>query len=276
MNKELQDLAWSLLPKAFKEEVKYEYRRVATKVIKSNYDLGFMNAHEGMYGHHNLTSDAEGEGEEMLIVNRSQLMDAFNSAKIIGSSKMSSKMLAEAANMCINTFKDLFGSKCLPDDTNDDTKDDTKELNVDSLEPKPAEPKYHKGEKVYYNGYVYEIEGYVGKNRYALKGLNFDLDEDMIESYTKPEENIAENRNLPQDCDKQSYTGICDKLIKDGFRNHNRMHIAAMCMQGILSNESLMKQYEATAALEPYEKLIDVVACNALRYADALMNKAGE
>ena len=39
------------------------------------------------------------------------------------------------------------------------------------------------GEKACYNGYVYEIEGLVGKNRYALKGLNFDLDEDMIEPY---------------------------------------------------------------------------------------------
>lgn len=72
MNKELQDLAWRSLPKEFKEEVKFEYLRVATKVIKSNYDLGFMNAHEGMYGIHNLTSDAEGE-DEMLYVSRKKV-----------------------------------------------------------------------------------------------------------------------------------------------------------------------------------------------------------
>lgn len=59
MDKTLQDLAWSLLPKEFKEEVKYEYRRVATKASKEEYDLGFMHAHEGMYGLYNLTSDAE-------------------------------------------------------------------------------------------------------------------------------------------------------------------------------------------------------------------------
>lgn len=63
MNKELQDLVWSILPKEFKEEVKYEYHRVATKASKEEYDLGFMHAHEGMFGLHNLTSDAEGGAE---------------------------------------------------------------------------------------------------------------------------------------------------------------------------------------------------------------------
>lgn len=60
--------------------------------------------------------------------------------------------------------------------------------------------KYHKGEKVRYNGYVYEVEGLVGKNRYAIKGLNFDLDEGMIdpyEPYTEPtEQTEAEKPNV--------------------------------------------------------------------------------
>lgn len=47
MDRKTQDLAWSILPKEFREEVKYEYSRVATKAIKSSYDLGFMNAHDG-------------------------------------------------------------------------------------------------------------------------------------------------------------------------------------------------------------------------------------
>ncbi len=70
MDKTLQGLACNCLPKEFKEEVKYEYRRVATKASKEEYDLGFMHAHEGMFGIHNLTSVAEGaeiaeEGEAM-------------------------------------------------------------------------------------------------------------------------------------------------------------------------------------------------------------------
>lgn len=59
------------------------------------------------------------------------------------------------------------------------------------VDAEAKEARYHEGEKVCYNGYVYEIKGLVGKNRYALKGLNFDLDEDMIEPYepyTEPTE----------------------------------------------------------------------------------------
>ena len=60
MDKKLQDLVWSVLPKEFKEEVKYKYNKTKTKKIKKECDLGLLNAHEGMFGAHNLTSDAEG------------------------------------------------------------------------------------------------------------------------------------------------------------------------------------------------------------------------
>lgn len=260
MNKELQDLAWSCLPKEFKEEVKYEYRRVATKVIKSNYDLGFMNALEGMYGHHNLNSDAE--GDEMLTVSRKRVQELYNRFEYAFDNVVSDNLMGHYRAK-IGLLRALFGSKCLADEV-------AVAENATTTQ-KPAEPKYHKGEKVYYNGYVYEIEGLVGKNRYALKGLNFDLDEDMIEPYIKPEENIAGNRNLSQDCDKEF-----DNILKNSFSKERRLNVAAMAMQGILSNESRMKQYEAMAASKPYEKLTDVVARNALRYADALINKATE
>ena len=75
------------------------------------------------------------------------------------------------------------------------------------VDAEAKEAKYHKGEKVCYNGYVYEIEGLVGKNRYALKGLNFDLDEDMIEPYepyTEPTEQT--------EAEKKPYEGIPKKL----------------------------------------------------------------
>lgn len=67
------------------------------------------------------------------------------------------------------------------------------------VEAEAKEAKYHEGDKVRYNGYVYEVEGLVGKERYALKGLNFDLHEDMIdpyEPYTEPtEQTEAEKPN---------------------------------------------------------------------------------
>lgn len=54
---------------------------------------------------------------------------------------------------------------------------------------------------------------------------------------------------------------------------HNRLHIAAMAMQGILSNADRMRGYEYVATEPPCEELAVVVARNALRYADALITK---
>lgn len=121
------------------------------------------------------------------------------------------------------------------------------------LEPY-TEPKYHRGEKVRYNGYVYEVEGLVGKNRYALKGLNFDLDEDMIEPCTELEK---QSRNLSQEaanCDKQF-----DNTLKDSFSKERRLNIAAMAMQGLLARIDDTPQ---------------VIAETAFRYADALIKEA--
>lgn len=206
MNKELQDLVWSILPKEFKEEVKYEYRRVATKASKEEYDLGFMHAHEGMFGIHNLPSDTE--GEEMLTVSRKRLQEEFETAKKIGSSKMSSKMLAGAADMACKTLDNIFGSKCLSDDGDEVTK-----------EPKPAEP-------------------------------NPDGDE------LSPERQPA-NRT------PSSYTQPvtnCPQI--------DRLHIAAMAMQGILSNTDRLRKNVTIGSGVPFGSF---VAREALHYADALI-----
>ena len=53
---------------------------------------------------------------------------------------------------------------------------------------KESEPRFVAGDKIRYNGFTYEIEALVGKNRYAIKGLNFDLDEDMIDPYNETTE----------------------------------------------------------------------------------------
>lgn len=59
MNKELQDLTWSYLPKEFKEEAKIHY------LLPSEDELhhGFNCALAYFFGKHNLTSDAQGENE---------------------------------------------------------------------------------------------------------------------------------------------------------------------------------------------------------------------
>lgn len=81
MTKELQDLAWSVLPKEFKEEVKNLYK-VALDASNSphdpddrkwgNYRVALL---EKLFGYHNLTSDAE--GEEVLMVPRKALQQRY-------------------------------------------------------------------------------------------------------------------------------------------------------------------------------------------------------
>lgn len=116
MNTELQNKVWSILPKEFKEEVKYEYYKTKTKKIKKEYDLGFLNAHEGMFGTHNLTSDVEGEEDELLTVQRSKVIDIFTQNTIF-LSEGHSEYLSGYYNGKCHVLKDLFGSKCLPDET---------------------------------------------------------------------------------------------------------------------------------------------------------------
>lgn len=130
MDKKLQDLVWSILPKWFKEEVKkvariYSGRTSALFGAERHLANKFLDEFIGLFGRHNLTSDAE--GEEMLTCNRDvvrMLYDRADSVKVR------------------QTLESLFGSKCLPDNV------DSLDSNVDSLEPKPAEPKFKVGDKV--------------------------------------------------------------------------------------------------------------------------------
>lgn len=67
MDRTTQDLAWSILPKEFKEEVKRMYRIADSDVDQMIATIMLEN----VFGLHNLTSDAE--EEEMLTVSRKQV-----------------------------------------------------------------------------------------------------------------------------------------------------------------------------------------------------------
>lgn len=225
MTKELQDLAWSLLPKEFKEEVKKYYCTLQEQY--KDYDgLHFQNAKakvqerivtvEYFFGKHNLTSDTE--GEEMLIVSRKRVQELYSEMqKIVPASEYDRGFRnAERA-----TLYHLFGSKCLPDEKDDCQKftkmlDDTLEgdikepfkewrdenySNVEKLEkngevePKPAEPKFKVGDKVRYKefvGTVYQIEetDYVIRNLAGGDLIGW-LKESDLEPYTEPKENLC-------------------------------------------------------------------------------------
>lgn len=327
MKTELQNKAWSVLPKEFKEEVKYEYHRVATKAIKINYDLGFMNAHEGMYGIHNLTSDAE--GEEMLMVEKSKVMKLYN------------KFQRGSTFTCLyaaGVLDTLFGSKCLPDETDKSIQVGDKvvyhpfksdsfynaevmEIRVQGdkpyllhledaeniwaypievqstaetypQEPKPAEPKFHKGDKV--RTMKVMSKDYVGKvgtiNCQDDGGYIVDYDdgshvwsaESDLEPYTEPKnedsatlraESVEESRitseethlrNLSQNianCDKQF-----DNTLKDSFLKECRLNISATIMTGVLTNPNIIKSRSEFKSISE-----NWLASRSLELADALI-----
>lgn len=321
MKKELQDYVWQKcgLPKEFKEEVKYEYNRVATKARKDEYDLGFMHAHEGMFGIHNLTSNAEGD-DEMLTVSRKQI-DALQGEifKAIMDAHDADDW-QDAAHYILDvmtrSFAALFGSKCLPDEGTDCTPvevgvaENTTTSNVDSLEPKPSEPKFKEGDIVRYrySGKLYIVECKTGKYNYALRQpdgdvMIHDVSESDLEPYTKQE--VKRHVSVKEACEilgvdeseatklvkskpietcTETCTDDCsspdhlvvkdemvDNIIKDGFKNHNRLHIAAMAMAGLLANEGV----SCFTDIQDLEHM-DFITYHAFEYADKLIKKSEE
>lgn len=118
MNKELQGLAWSVLPKEFKEEVITIYaatmRMVDKRESAEQIYVNKLSTLEGIFGFDNLTSDAE--GEEMLIVSRKEIQQlvAANDIVILKAAGIDNieTIQAKTVNTILNR---LFGSKCLPD-----------------------------------------------------------------------------------------------------------------------------------------------------------------
>ena len=102
MKKELQDLAWSVLPKEFKEEAKKEWHKAYNNITKSTLEYFF--------GIHNLTSDAE--GEEMLTVKAKVVREIYAYNEDI----LSLDSTHRGAILLRKKLQELFGSKCLPDE----------------------------------------------------------------------------------------------------------------------------------------------------------------
>lgn len=119
IDKETQRIAWSCLPKEFKEEVKRLYH-IANKdmdELKVAYKLEYL------FGIHNLTSDAE--GEEMLYVSRKRVQDMYAANERI-KVDFPDKETGEASDHINHVLRHLFGSKCLPVVTREHNGDDFK------------------------------------------------------------------------------------------------------------------------------------------------------
>lgn len=160
-----------------------------------------------------------------------------------------------------------------------------------NLEPytKPAkskaEPKLKVGDIVHfkYGAALYRIDGYKILDGVMLYQVGeVWAEESELEPYTEPntshetpvcenhsdntsqkEVNVNSNRNLSQEtanCDKEF-----DNILKNSLSYERRLNVAAMAMQGILSNSLLMEMF-------PVTNQDKVVHC-ALVYADALISE---
>jgi hypothetical protein len=155
MDKKLQDLAWQCLPLEVKKEVKRLYKTRRNKRL-NEVSSDFIYCLVYIFGKHNLTSDAEGEEDEMLHVSRKRVQEIYSYNEEI----LSHDPAHSGAILLKKKLADLFGSKCLPEPSKlqascrqvnvDSSHDnvDSSHGNVDSLEPKPTEPKFRVGDKV--------------------------------------------------------------------------------------------------------------------------------
>ena len=289
MNKELQDLAWRCLPREFREEVKnvtqrYSYRALALFGKERQLANKFYDDFINLFGRHNLTSDAEGE-DEMLCVSRKDMQFYYQYYTTKRESESSAEQKAYYKGRT-KVLLDLFGSKCLPDNV------DSSEPNVDSLPQnptencdnkshisadcnKPAEPKFKVGDKVRYrpSGNVYEVEGKTGRQHYALKGWLKDVLESDLEPYTRSNPNPSNSGELKlqtaEDKSEVNYVNLSQNIKNCG----NRLQIAAMAMQGILSNIDLFKNVleTGTETLSGDGISYRAVAKASLLFADALI-----
>ena len=242
MTKELQNLAWSILPKEFKEEVK---KYLATYKSAINTHDNVINY---IFGEHNLTSDVE--GAEMLTCEKSIAQDMAKSAihsiqihDFEGNTKASQNMAA--FNRGIKFALDqLFGSKCLPDDANED--------NFVSKEPQPTET-------------------FTDDCNSQSKTASMSTLSPKNVEYPHIASKKSHYRNLSQEtanCDKQF-----DAIIKDGFAKERRLNIAAMIEPALISNPDLWKRcgnYYAGPGKDTAHSFAEL----ALEYADALISKA--
>lgn len=274
MDKKLQDPVWSILPKEFKEEVKKEWELTdnAEKLPHDAFLRGKYSMMRELFGHHNLTSDAE--GEEMLTCERSKVQKMYAANERI-KADFPDKETVHISDHINHVLKLLFGPKCLPDENSSNLDEIGKDI-----EEKPAEPKFKVGDKVRISSDARISEEFRGRIGMVI-GINrpdqrivdvgggitpdyFHISH--LEPYTEPQplsQKTAENSN------NGNHISIDDN-------NERRLNIAAMAMQGILSDVELFKNALGTGmeTLSGENISFRAVAKASFLFADALIAEA--
>ena len=243
MTKELQNSVWSILPKEFKEEVK-KLAQYYSRHVSALFGMERQRADKfycefvSLFGKHNLTSDAE--GEELLTVPRNKVQELYAKAKDIYDLYTNATCInsLESHAIDISTGKmkildTLFGSKCLPD-----------------IEPKPAGPKYKVGDKVriscaFSSGEIWDS---VLNGRVATIAACYRESNNWIYCFEEPIRDFAEfwlepctepGNYMGDAYDSFNHIADVSKMmgytIIYGIDETDRLHVAAMAMQGMLA-----------------------------------------
>lgn len=199
----------------------------------------------------------------------------------------------EYADGVTMALDDLFGSKCLPDEDTDCTPVEVAVAENATTTQTSAEPKFKEGDIVRYryDGKSYTVVCKTGKYYYALRQPDGAvMIHDVLESDLEPltEQEVKRHVSVKEACEIlgvdeseatklvrskpiETCTETCtddysspdhlvvkdemvDNIIKDGFKNHNRLHIAAILAAGMLASET--RCYPVDRALELADALI--------------------
>lgn len=279
MNKTLQDYVWSILPKEFKEEVKRLWSvevdcatKYHSELHKHRVDLLYELFGEHLHWQNSLTSNEEGE-EEFLTVQRSKVIDIFTQNTVL-LSEGHSEYLSGYYNGKCHVLKDLFSSKCLPDELRE-------------VIFAKSEPKFHKGDKVEVinydfglpslsrcvheiftvsdvkynaNQWMYKLETnkWLFNERDYLESIQWC--EHFLKAYKEPQPAESTNEGTRQEqCvsnNAESGTHSFNHNLKDDFHDHNRLHIAPVAINSHQEMVDMKIDKVAELAIETADTLI--------------------
>ena len=245
------------MPLEFKEKVKKKYARCVEIDADDNPHLPAYAVKsaitrrallEKLFGEYNLTSDAE--GEETLICEKSKVQRAYNTSREIVKAEKPDSLMYSMHTQIMCVLENIFGSKCLPDAHED---------NFTSIEPKPAEPKFKIGDELVWDKRILvKIDEVFADGKYLVFsriGNRYIVKESDLEPYTEP---VGTKDDTKGNTKGPTFTDDC----KSQCKSPDRLRIAAMAMEGILSKGELAAPDEVTDM--------------ALIYADELIKKCEE
>ena len=227
---------------------------------------------------------SDADGAEILCVSRKRVQEMYAANERI-KADFPDKETAHISDHINHVLKHLFGSKCLPDNVESSEPNvDSLHDNVDSLPQnptencdnkshisadcnKPAEPKFKPNDKVIFENVVCTImQVCYEDSTYSLMKDETGafvawVAESDLEPYTEPTD-FGREVNFPTKKQSRNLSQNCD----------NRLQIAAMAMQGILSNGNAIQYAINNFRLQDGSRnRYQAVAECSLAFADALI-----